>query len=498
MRNLCPIFMTDGYKSDHRRQYPNGTEYVYSNFTPRKSRVNGNSDVVVFGMQYFLKEYLNRRFNNDFFAMPLGPIIDDYRLTMDNYLGKDAIPVDHIEELHDLGYLPLRIKSLQEGTLCPIKVPMLTIINTLPQFFWLTNQLETIMSTTLWPGCTSATTAYRYRKQFDRVNASCGIGKYLAKYQGHDFSFRGMMLLEAALVSGAAHLTSFAGTDTIPAIKFIQEYYPGDNGLIGCSVPATEHSVMCMGGEDAEIETYRRLINEIYPKGIVSIVSDTWDFWSIVTTGVRQLKDDIMRRDGKVVIRPDSGDPVKVICGDPDATVGSPEHKGAYECLYEVFGGPVLNTSRGQLKALDSHIGLIYGDSITYERQVQIQEGLIAKGFCPDVVLGIGSYTYQYVTRDTYGFAMKATWGQVYGKAREIFKNPKTDRSTEKKSAKGLIQVYEDPGQLASDPYEIKMKDQCTPLEESCGLLRVVFENGRMYNQTCLGEIRNKLHGENF
>lgn len=251
---------------------------------------------------------------------------------------------------------------------------------------------------------------------------------------------------------------------------------------------------MCMGGADAEIETYRRLINAVYPKGIVSIVSDTWDFWSIVTTGVSELRDDILKRDGKVVIRPDSGDPVKVICGDPDAPVGSPEHYGAYECLYGVFGGPVVNG----LRSLDPHIGLIYGDSITRERQVAIQNGLIAKGFMPDIVLGIGSYTYQHVTRDTFGFAMKATWGVVNGEEREIFKDPKTDRGSEKRSAKGLIKVYQKPARFSDDPWEICLKDQCTKEEEMSGMLRTVFEDGKMYNRVSLADIRNELHGSDF
>ncbi len=490
--NINPLLYCDGYKTGHLWQYPVGTSLVSSNFTPRKSRVPGVDSVVVFGLQYFLLEYLVERFNSDFFYRPIGPIIDDYQKTMDAYLGKYEFPLNHIEELHELGYLPLHIKALPEGTLCPIKVPMITICNTDPRFFWLTNQLETIMSSVVWPGCTSATTAHEYRKNFDRVNAATGIPKEFAKFQGHDFSFRGMMGLEAAMISGAGHLTSFVGTDTIPCLKFIQKYYPGNKGLIGCSVSATEHSVQCMGGKDTEIETYRRLINEIYPDGIISIVSDTWDFWSIVTTGVRELYADIMRRDGKVVIRPDSGDPVLVICGDPAAEPGSPEFKGAYECLFEVFGGDMIQTERGLLNRLDSHIGLIYGDSITIERQRLIQEGLIRKGYCPDVVLGIGSYTYQYVTRDTYGFAMKATAGVVNGEFREIFKDPKTDKGTEKKSAKGLLHVYRDSEGV------IKLKDQCSIVEESRGLLKTVFLDGRVNQMFSLDDIRERLHGSEF
>ena len=249
---------------------------------------------------------------------------------------------------------------------------------------------------------------------------------------------------------------------------------------------------MAMGGKDSEIETYRRLITKVYPKGIISIVSDTWDFWSIVTDGVKALYQDIMSRDGTVVIRPDSGDPVKVICGDPDAPLGTPEHKGAYECLFEVFGGELLLTDKGKLRRLDSHIGLIYGDSITRERQVQIQEGLIRKGFCPNVVLGIGSYTYQFVTRDTFGFAMKATWGKVRGESREVFKDPKTDKNTEKKSAKGLLCVQRDGD---GKPY---LKDQCTRVEECGGELRTVFADSTLLRTTSFAEIRHRLHGDNF
>jgi nicotinamide phosphoribosyltransferase len=493
MRGLNPLLMIDGYKADHRRQYPEGTQTVYSNWTPRKSRRQGNEEVIFFGLQYFLMEYLIDRFNEDFFGKPLGPIIDDYRKTMDEYLGEGAVPVDHIEDLHKLGYLPLCIKALPEGTIVPMKVPMFTIRNTHPKFFWLTNQLETILSCELWTPCTSAMTSYLYRKRFEQAHQATGIPAELTKFQGHDFSFRGMSSLESAMISGAGHLLSFAGTDTVPAIKFLQKYY-GATGLVGCSVPASEHSCMCAGTKDAEIDTYRRLINEIYPKGIVSIVSDTWDFWSIMTKGLVELKDDIMARDGKVVFRPDSGDPVKIICGDPDAPIGTPENKGAMECLWEVFGGE----RKGGFRQLDPHVGLIYGDSITLERQDQIIKGLMAKGMAPSVVLGIGSFTYQYVTRDTYGFAMKATWVDVNGEARDIFKDPKTDRGGEKRSARGLIQVYAKPGRVDGDPYEICLKDECSALEENAGLLKEVFLNGKILQKTNLGEIRNLLHGDKF
>ena len=361
-----------------------------------------------------------------------------------------------------------------------LRTPMLTIRNTIPKFFWLTNKLETILSNILWMPCTSATTAWRYRKTFDRYAMETGCGPNFVPWQGHDFSFRGMAGVEAAVLSGAAHLLSFWGTDTIPAIRFLQKYYPDkSNTLIGGSVPATEHSVMCLGSRDNEIETFRRLIQDIYPKGIVSIVSDTWDFWLVLTKYLQELKAQIMQRDGKVVIRPDSGDPVKIVCGDPAAPSGSPQHHGAIECLWQTFGGKVNATG---FKELDPHIGLIYGDSITTDRQEAILSRLKAKGFASsNVVLGIGSYTYQHVTRDTFGFAMKATYGEVNGEQRDIYKSPKTDGG-EKHSARGLLSVVD--GELIQ---------QCTPEQENSGDLKNVFLNGTIFVKPSLSDVRNRL-----
>lgn len=484
---ISPVLLKDGYKVGHKFQYPKGTTMVYSNLTPRKSRVDGVDKIVFFGLQYFIKEYLIRQFEEYFFKVPIEQVLRQYKRRIDNYLGKDSITYSHIEALHKLGYLPLEIKALDEGTLVPMRVPVFTIKNTMPEFFWLTNMLETVMSTVLWKPCTSATTAFRYLKIFTQfAEETVGADTSFIPWQGHDFSFRGMSGIEDAILSGAGHLLSFAGTDTIPAIDFLETYYgaDSDNELIGGSVPATEHSVMCMGTADGEINTFERLICDVYPSGIVSVVSDTWDFWQVLTQFLPQLKDKVIARDGKLVIRPDSGDPVKIIVGDEMAPVDSPEYKGAIECLWEVFGGTI--TERGY-KLLDAHIGLIYGDSITPERQIQILEGLMRKGFASyNIVLGIGSYTYEYVTRDTFGFAMKATYGEVNGVGRDIFKNPKTDDGT-KKSAIGLLQVYK-------DKYgELQLKDQCSWEEESGGELKTIFKNGVLLSEQSLSAIRTRL-----
>ena len=246
---MNPLLLTDGYKLDHRRQYPEKTTLVYSNWTPRKSRIEGIDKVVLFGLQYFIKKYLMEMFDEEFFNQPKNDILLKYARRINHYLGENAVGTQHIADLHDLGYLPIVIKALPEGTEVPIRVPMFTLYNTKPEFYWLTNYFETLMSTVIWMPCTSATIAKAYRKVLDRYAAETSSQEAFVDWQGHDFSMRGMAGIEAAMISGAGHLLSFTGTDTIPAIDFMEKYYGADSGteLIGGSVAATEHSVMCMG-----------------------------------------------------------------------------------------------------------------------------------------------------------------------------------------------------------------------------------------------------------
>jgi nicotinamide phosphoribosyltransferase len=490
---INPLTAIDFYKADHRRQYPANTEYVYSNFTPRSSRLapvleDFNDRVVFVGLQGYIKRFLIDIWNENFFQKNKDDVIKKYKRRMDASLGEGAIPVDHIEALYDLGYLPIEIKALPEGSRVNIKVPMFTMINTLPEFYWLTNYLETSISSDVWKMCTTATIAYEYKRLLSDYAVKTGADLDFVSIQGHDFGARGMSCMEDAAQSGMGHLTSFIGTDTVAAIDYAEEFYNAE-GIIGVSVPATEHSVMCMGTQDAEVETFRRLITELYPEGIVSIVSDTWDFWQVISEYALQLKDIILARKvnalglSKVVFRPDSGDPVKVICGDPTAKPGSPEFKGAVECLWDIFGGDI--TSKGY-KTLNSKVGLIYGDSITLQRAQAILKGLEAKGFASsNIVFGIGSFTYQYLTRDSFGFAMKATWGQVDGEGREIFKDPITDNGT-KKSARGLLRV-----EKTSNGFELF--DQQTADQEQQGELKTVFKNGKLIINHSLDKIRNLL-----
>lgn len=492
------MLLTDGYKLDHRRQYPEGTEYVYANWTPRSSEHlhEAKDGCVVFGTQYFIKKYLIGTFNKDFFAIDEETAVKSFKRRIDTFLGKNSVGTEHIRALHRLGYIPLRIKSLPEGSICPIRVPMLTVINTSPDFFWLTNFIETLMSCELWLPMTSATTARLYRKELERHAETTGFSEdVMLGFLCHDFSMRGMAGLEAAITSGMGHLTSFIGSETIPAIGAIEEYYNMDaeKELIAATVPASEHSVMCAGSKDGEFDTFKRFITKLYPKGFVSIVSDTWDLWQVVTDFIPRLKGEILARDGRLVVRPDSGDPVHIICGyeygdfenfQEEAAISTAERKGVYELLWDTFGGTV--NEKGY-KVLDPHIGVIYGDSITLDRQKEIYRRLEAKGFAAtNLVLGIGSYTYQYKTRDSLGFAMKATWCQVNGEPREIFKSPKTD-SGMKKSLKGLIRVDKDEN-------GIYYATDCVSREqEAGGCLETVFENGKLLKEVSMTEIRERL-----
>jgi nicotinamide phosphoribosyltransferase len=336
---------------------------------------------------------------------------------------------------------------------------------------------------------TSATIAQQYRKVLTKwMRKTDPAHAWFIDWQGHDFSMRGMDSAEAVISSGLGHLTAFSGTDSLPAIYGARKYY-GAEGFVAGSVPATEHSVMCAGGKEDEESTFRRLL-ETYPKGILSVVSDTWDLWKVCTQHVVALKEEILARDGKLVIRPDSGDPVDILCGkgfSPEMLkadwMPQPEDKGVIELLWDVFGGTV--NAQGY-KVLDPHIGAIYGDSITIDRADEICRRLEAKGFAStNVVLGIGSFTYQFNTRDTFGFAMKATYCEINGVGQEIFKDPITDDGT-KKSATGLLQVTTGEGGY-------KLVDRQTWAGESAGSLQMIYMNGEFHNTVDLATVRQRV-----
>jgi len=469
---------TDFYKTGHYRQYPEGTEYIYTNATARSDRLakmlpDFDHKIVVAGVLGTATWYLRDLWNETFFRKPKERVLAKYKRRMDTALGEGAVGLEHLGALHDLGYLPIRLKALPEGSRVNLRVPFLTLENTHPDFYWVTNYVESALSAEIWKVVNNATIAYEFRRLLDKFAELTGTDKSFVDFQAHDFSLRGVGGVYDSAAHGIGHLFCFKGTDNIPAIDFLDDYYDTEGEFIAGGVPATEHSVMCTGGKDTEIETYRRLISETYPSGIVSIVSDTWDYWNVLTNIAAQLKGAILDRQpdalglAKVVFRPDSGDPEKILCGDPEAEPGSPAHKGSLQLLWDLFGGTI--NEKG-FRCLNPRVGLIYGDSITLSRALSILENMARHGWASgNVVFGVGSYTYQYHTRDTFGIAFKTTWAQINGKPVEVMKDPITDRGT-KKSAQGLLRVEKEGSDFV-------LYERQTRNEESRGQLRTIFMN---------------------
>lgn len=576
--NIFAPFNSDGYKLGHAAMYADGTETVYSNLTPRSDRIYRqkatryyDGKLVVIGMQGAVMEIVENW--QKFFDMDKGIAIARFKLLCDFYLGRDVVGTDNLSKLHDLGYLPLEIKTIEEGRKVPMGIPVLTIRNTVRHAYWLVNFLETTISDLTWKTMTNATIAAEYKAMLLDFAKRTGSPVEGVAFQAHDFSARGMSGPEDAARSGFGHIAHFLGTDTLGSVLYAMEYY-GAKDFVAASVPATEHAVttsnilrieqelsadadlyhflglrhqgiyaeMVGAGEDPRLIAEVMFVYELmrkFPKGILSDVLDSFDFYGMLTKGLPYLKEVIMAREsngitpGKLVIRPDSGDPVQVVCGmtvvpedmyitdlmneydvveqdgkyfrfevvdvcpceccgpDWELELGEevPLHevKGAIEVLWEIFGGTV--TSKGY-KLLDEHIGLIYGDSITTKRCLEILERLEAKGFASgNITMGVGSYTYQMNSRDTFGFAVKATYTEVNGKGISIFKDPKTD--SKKKSARGLLFV----GRNSEAGYFLE--DDVSREEEAAedNLLKLVFKDGRFVRTTTLEQIRMRLEG---
>lgn len=565
---INPFFLADGYKTSHFPMFPDGTVSLYQNFTPRSNKhaPKGCFKLVSFGQQMTMIE-IHNLFQEGFFDRPKDEVCQEIKKEYSLYLNKEY-DVTHIEKLWDLGYLPLEVKILKEGTLVPMRVPIMTvnIQEEHAEYYWLGLFLETIISTLLWKPATSATIARSYRRLLSKWQQKTDPDNaWFIDWQAHDFSMRGLDSVYAAMSSGLGHATSFFGSDSLPVIYAARKYYNAKGFVVG-SVPASEHSVTSAGignmerklragkaddlireyysvsyprdpkGRDeenpdykgiAEFYVFRRLLRK-FPTGILSLVSDTFDLFKVLTQYLPRLKDEIMARDGKLVIRPDSGDPVNITCGikyttdtieagerhlpllhsdglfynvemegDTEYNHGSwgrtsvipitPATQGVVELLWEVFGG---KTNLQGYKVLDSHIGMIYGDSITIDRAEEICERLAFKGFAStNVVLGVGSFTYQFNTRDTFGFAMKATHTAVIELGRiidiDIYKDPATDDGT-KKSGVGFFKVVKKKGDYV-------LLDKVTKQEEQEGEMFIIYKDGEFFNLTTFEEIRKLL-----
>ena len=470
------LLMTDVYKVGHMEQYVPGTTKVYSYLCARSDKNFSSS--VFFGLQYYIKQYL---------TLPiLIEHVDEFLQQRQEILGNTSDTVKaKVTALANLGYLPIEIKAVREGEVLPIKNVLMTITNTLPEFYWVVGFVESLILK-LWYPITVATQCYEYRKvvesSFDETVDPDMF--FLKEYMTHDFGYRGDTTEEGAYISGAAHLLSFQGSDTIPALRFVRQVYNADkNKPVMASVPASEHSVMCSYGRDGELDAYKNMLR-LYPTGIVSIVSDTYSIWNVLTNFANILKEDILARDGKVVFRPDSGVPELIICGDPDAPEGTPERKGCIRLLDEMFGHTV--NSKG-FKVLNPKVGLIYGDGMYLERYKRTLATLKEMGYAAsNLVIGVGGILRNH-SRDTLGFAIKATYVEVNGEHRDIEKDPVTDPG--KKSHKGLLALHKD--ELGN----ITTKDLCSLEEEQKGLLIPVFRDGKILVEYNFHDIRDRVLG---
>jgi len=573
---INPLYESDGYKPGHKKMLAPGTTRLYGTWIPRnlKYMPKGITKIISAGQQLVVR-YIHSTFTENFFmwglqgeqARIVGALSNNthnallkekamkFVSDMSKYIGMEY-DGKHFEDLWDLGYLPIKVKALPEGIFTKPNIPHMTFVNTVDGYAWLTLYLETMISKLAWQLPTVATISHRFKQNaVEAVLKTDRDNLWLADFMCHDFHSRGGNPF-TSIAAGLGHAMSNSGSDTLNVIPASRYYYDFDeNDTPIYSVNASEHSVTCTGiffydkklraGELNEkikeyysfdvpcegsvespdylaIAEWLNLADWIqkFPSGILSIVSDTFDLWKLITFILPRLKKEILARDGKLVIRPDSGDPVDIICGqqspyqeDEGKWIGkwneSVQYKGVIELLWDVFGGIVNEQG---YKVLDSHIGCIYGDSINIDRQVQIYSRLGAKQYAAtNVVLGIGSFSMVYITRDQAGYAAKGAWFEIDDsdclshsehydgpnyKSYNIYKDPVTDDGT-KKSLKGLITVYQNSPQHETHPNEIWCGCEVTSEEENQGLLQTIYENGEFFNQTTLTEIRKRLNESN-
>ena len=557
------LYWTDSYKISHITFEADGVENIYSNATARfckymKELLGEHYDdtFVVFGIQWMMIRF-HLMAKNGFFGRDKGEVMDEMRDVLTPYIGQEKFK--HFEDLHDLQYVPLLVKSIDEGSVMPIGMPFYTCENTIKEFEWLANFLESGMSTDTWKQMTVATIAYAFRKISNKFAMETQGNLDGVDFQNHDFHTRGASGFESGAVAGVAFTLSSLGTDNLPSLWASRNFYFSRNTKsrqFQASVPAGEHSVTTLGilteqrraearGEEIDLsEAEKRytkwIMNKQFPTGIVSFVADSFDYWNFITEVVPSLHDDIMARDGKFVVRGDSGNPVHIIAGyrifdassNPkllgmsisqillnthiwwksdievvkvndqyykilddngrltyqDVAITEAEAKGTIQALWDIFGGEVNNLG---YKHLDSHIGMIYGDGITVHRSVEILTRLRDKGFAStNVVFGVGSYSLNMLSRDHLGMAIKATNAivDIEGVLTDtpIYKEPKTDMS--KKSDRGyLVVLKDDEGKYTKKG----MQSRKAMLE--IGELTTLYMNGQFHKFTDLGKVQDRL-----
>lgn len=455
MNNI--ILLTDSYKYSHGFQYLPDTQAVYSYFESRKGAKYPYT--VFFGLQYIIKKHLE------------GPIItkevvDKAEKLITMHLGDgmfDRKKWDYIIEKHG-GCLPVRIKAVKEGSVIPTNNVLMTVENTDDNCCWVTNFIETLL-TQVWYPSTVASVSRTSKEMLKSFIDKTSDDDSSLPFMKHDFGARGVEVMEAAAIGGAAHLISFMGTDTVPALTIPQEYY-GENEdfCAGFSVRATEHSVMTSRGENGEFDVVKSLLDR-NPSGILSIVIDSYNYERFIQTCGTRFKDQIMNRDGRIVFRPDSGD-YRVVS------------QRVINLLGEHFGYTV--NSKGY-KVLPTQVRALWGDGITQEGIKEILELTEQNGWSAENwVFGMGGGLLQKLNRDTQRFAFKCS-AQKYGdKWHDVWKKPLDMTKASKRGRLAL--VIRDGKHVTINEHELR--------DGESNLLELVFENGKLLREQSFSEIR--------
>jgi len=462
--------MADGYKYSHHKLYYPGTTKVFSYLESRGGKFGST---VFYGLQYFLKEYLEG-------VVITQEDLDEAEPFLKQVFGRDDVfdksKFQYIIDVHE-GKLPVRIKAVPEGTEVPTGNVLMTIENTDEKCYWLTNFLETLLLQ-VWYPITVATLSHEIKKVIIEAHnrtATSGTEPGI-DYVLNDFGFRGVSSVESAGLGGSAHLINFMGSDTLAGSRLAINYYNTEK-VYGASIPATEHSICTLLGEKGELDIFRHVI-ETFPSGLVACVSDSYNiFRATEEYWGEELKDKVMARDGVLVIRPDSGDPIQTLLK-------------VFEILFEKFG---FSSNEKGFKVLTDKIRVIQGDGINYESIVNIYKALeVNKISAENLVLGMGGALLQKVNRDTQKFALKCSYAEIDGREVEVKKSPtEMDKNGNitpsfKKSKGGRLKLINNDGYKT-----VKEEESDLPNE-----LVTVFENGEMVNEWTFEEIRERVKSQ--
>lgn len=451
------ILLSDSYKMSHWKQYPPGTEKVYSYFESR----GGKFDYTVFfGLQYFIKEYLEG-------VVVTNKMIDEAKEMIDGHLGPGLFNEKGWRYIaNELGgKLPVEIKAVPEGTVIPVKNVLMTIENTDPKCFWLTNFLETLGVQICWYMTTVATLSRECKKIIMKYLHETGDPEGIG-FKLHDFGFRGVSSVESAGIGGCAHLVNFMGTDTVQALRIARNYY--SEPVAGFSIPAAEHSTITSWGKENEVKAFENMLVQFKDNPLVAVVSDSYDIYHACEhLWGEELKEQVLAHEGTIIIRPDSGNPIEVI-------------GKVLEILGRKFG---TTTNEKGYKVLDPHVRVIQGDGVNIDSIGEILESMKQAGWSADnIAFGMGGALLQGVNRDTQEFAFKCSNITINGKDQGVFKQPVT--SDMKVSKKGRLSLIRVEGAHGSGYTTVSPND--------ADILQTVFLNGELTNEVKFDTIRQR------